>query len=102
MYHTTDSIKAAKIYRRHASSVKQYHDSATPVQDRAQNRKVEEESLEDQEEEEDSDASSDAASNVPELAEVRRALCAEYDKCENCTARTTLYFFIVTLSPAKY
>ena len=80
MHHTVASIEAAKIYRRHAFSVKQHHDAATPVQDPVKKRKIDDEQEENQVVEENSDASSDAASDVPELAEVRRALRAEYDK----------------------
>ena len=76
MYHTPTALKAAGEYRRHAASVRTYHESAKCVQDISKKRKVEPEPEQVQE----SDSGSDVGEEVPELSTVRAALLEEYAK----------------------
>eukprot|EP01043_Picozoa_sp_COSAG02_P018743 COSAG02_NODE_883_length_16194_cov_11.902765_13_plen_431_part_00 len=77
MYHTPAALKAAEEYRRHAASVRTYHESAKCVQESSKKRRVEPEP---EQGAQDTDSGSDVGEEAPELSTVRAALGEEYTK----------------------
>jgi hypothetical protein len=83
MHHTPESMKAAEEYRRHATGVRIYHESVKPTQDASKKRKLQVEKPDTGSDSESitSEISDDEmGASVPDLAVVRAALRAEYDK----------------------